>query len=204
MDAIKEVLGLSVKVKGCFYHLTQSTFRKTQKLGLVRLYKDDEGFRHFCGMIDALAFLPRADVKAGMRYLHDISPEEGHSLLDYFDVTYVNGPFRPSRRNGLSLRLRRDKPMFPSKLWNVHKSTLKGEDRTNNQVEGWNNRFASIVGHDHPDIWVLILKMRMEVSVDETKLGKRRKRSVFVALLGRLQELCKQYRDGEKFLFVEM
>ncbi|KAG8174293.1 hypothetical protein JTE90_023548 [Oedothorax gibbosus] len=102
-------------------------------------------------------------------------------------------PFRPSRRNGLSLHLRIDKPMFPSKLWNVHKSTLKGEDRINKQVEGWNNRFASIVGHDHPDIWVLILKMSMELSVDETKLVQlslgvtqvKRKRKFFVALQGR-------------------
>ncbi|KAG8175061.1 hypothetical protein JTE90_019203 [Oedothorax gibbosus] len=137
-----------------------------------------------------------------MRYLQATSPQEGERLLDILIRLFVNGPFRPSRRNGLSLHLRRDKPMFPSKLWNVHKSTLKGEDRTNNQVEGWNNRFASIVGHDHPDIWVLILKMRMELSVDETKLGQlslgvsqvKRKRKF--ALQGRLQSLCIQYRDG--------
>ena len=53
--------------KGCFYHLTQSTWRKIQSLGLTQLYKDREDIRQFCGMIDGLAFLPINDIQAGLQ-----------------------------------------------------------------------------------------------------------------------------------------
>lgn len=42
MDAVKEVFGNHVKIRGCFYHLCQSTYRKIQELGLVTTYKNDE------------------------------------------------------------------------------------------------------------------------------------------------------------------
>ena len=86
---------------GCFYHLTQSTFRKLQALGPVALYKDDEEFRHFCGMLDGLAFLPSENVIEGMNILKEVSPQQAEPLLDYFDKTYVNGTRRVVNiRNG--------------------------------------------------------------------------------------------------------
>ncbi|KAF0764072.1 Uncharacterized protein FWK35_00007689 [Aphis craccivora] len=36
--------------------------------------------------------------------------------------------------------------------WNVHDTTLHGSHRTNNPTEGWNNRFAHLVGQKHPTI----------------------------------------------------
>ena len=52
--------------QGCFLHRTQNTWRKVQDLGLVRQYSVDAAARHFCGMLDGLAFLPIAEVAAGM------------------------------------------------------------------------------------------------------------------------------------------
>ena len=57
INAVKNTSGSHVNTKGCFYHLTQSTWRKVQDLGLSSLYKEDSDFSHFCGMIDGLAFL---------------------------------------------------------------------------------------------------------------------------------------------------
>lgn len=62
IKAIAAVLGSHVKVQGCFYHLTQSTWRKIQDLGLATVYKSDENVKHFCGMLDSLAFLPLVEV----------------------------------------------------------------------------------------------------------------------------------------------
>jgi len=59
------VLGSHVNVQGCFHHLTQSTWRKVQELGLTTAYKDDDNVKHFCGMLDALAFLPLNDITEG-------------------------------------------------------------------------------------------------------------------------------------------
>jgi len=41
MQAIGEVFGDRVETHGCFFHLTQATWRKIQELGLATTYKDD-------------------------------------------------------------------------------------------------------------------------------------------------------------------
>jgi hypothetical protein len=59
MQAIRAVFGDDIVTRGCFFHLTQSTWRKIQELpGLSAMYKDTESLRHFCGMLDGLAFVP--------------------------------------------------------------------------------------------------------------------------------------------------
>ena len=45
--------------------------------------------KHFCGMLDGLAFLPLDDVLEGLTYLRDNPPEGLESLIDYFDSTCV-------------------------------------------------------------------------------------------------------------------
>ena len=101
-----------------------------------------------------------------MEYLKT-TPEgqEFSDLLKYFDATYVSGT---SRKIGNITR--NVTPLFAPQLWNVHNSTLSDEDRTNNQTEGWNNRFSNLVGQDHPSLWVLIKKMTMELAVDSAKV----------------------------------
>jgi len=65
INAIKTVIGEDVQIQGCFFHLCQSTHRKIQQLGLEQLYRSNEEFSHFCGMIDSLAFLPINDINTG-------------------------------------------------------------------------------------------------------------------------------------------
>ena len=54
--ALIAVYGPQVHIQYCFYHLTQSTWRQIQSLGLTNMYKDDNELRLFCGQLDALAF----------------------------------------------------------------------------------------------------------------------------------------------------
>ena len=35
----------------------------------------------------------------------------------------------------------------------LHEQTLAEEPHTNNFCEGWNSRFTSMVGYNHPSIW---------------------------------------------------
>jgi len=58
MQAVRAMFGVVLTTQGCFFHLTQSTWRKLQELGLAVAYKTDDAFRHFCGMLNGLAFLP--------------------------------------------------------------------------------------------------------------------------------------------------
>jgi len=113
MNAAKLILGSHVTIRGCFYHLCQSTFRKLQELGLSERYIKDEVFRKFCGMVDSLAFLPLDYVKNGMEYLKQNIPTGGEDFLIYFDSTYVNGTFKRIGTDESNIRLRRIPPAFP-------------------------------------------------------------------------------------------
>lgn len=97
IKAAKNILGEHINIRGCFYHLTQSTHRKIQELGLENRYRNDDEFNLFCCMIDGLAFLPIEFVEDGMSHLKNIAPFGAEDLLLYFDHTYVNGKFRPGK-----------------------------------------------------------------------------------------------------------
>ena len=145
-------------------------------------------------MMDALAFLPLPDIAEG---------------LQYFDETYVTGSLRrvASARSSARLILRalRIPPLFSPAVWNVHDATLTGRERTNNVCEGWNNAFATMVGHHHPSLWCLIGALQQDQAMVATALlqnargqppAKRCKHSVVQQQ--RLYKLCCERRDGTR------
>ena len=95
--AVQSVYGPNVEIRGCFYHLTQATWRKIQELGLVPSYRTDENFKLFCGELDGLAFLPIPDIPARMDWIRQHTPAGAEELVNYFDKTYVTGTYRPAR-----------------------------------------------------------------------------------------------------------
>ena len=212
INAVKNTFGSHVNTKGCFYHLTQSTWRKVQDLGLSSHYKENSDFRHFCGMIDGLAFLPVQDVEEGMAYLKDNVPNDGAPLLDYFDATYISGTYRAIRRpaeNGSSsctVRFRKIAPMYAPTLWNVHDVTILSGDRTNNHCEGWNNVFNKLVGHSHPSVWRLITHLKEDESMMCTMIlqenrgepPRKRIRKATKDLQEKLLYLCEARKNGDK------
>ncbi|KAG7175675.1 hypothetical protein Hamer_G024302, partial [Homarus americanus] len=96
LNAISNKLGPHVNAKECFYNLTQSTWRNIQSLELSNRYKEDDDIKHFCGMLDGLAFLPVDRVSDGMDYIKDNTPDGLEDLVDYFDATYLVGYPQPA------------------------------------------------------------------------------------------------------------
>ena len=131
----------------CFFHLTQSTRRKIQEMGIATTYRRDNNFRHFCHMLDGLAFLPPTDVSAGMTHLRTIAPALAVPLVDYFDKTYVHGHYRQGRPRVRGTRMVRIAPLYPVQTWNVHNTALNDDPRTNNVSEAWNNKYHHLIGH---------------------------------------------------------
>ena len=198
INAVRSRLGNDIIFGGCFFHLTQSTYRQIQSKGLANLYKQDAEFAQFIGMIDALALLPVCDVKQGMAHLQSNCPEEAKEVLDYFDATYVNGAQR-----GRSAR--RTRPLFPPEVWNQHAATLAGGSRTNNVSETWNSMFKKLVGHKHPTVWSLIDGLRKDVAevtktLRQADLGdlpqRRPLRAALATLHRRQQQLAEDYIAG--------
>ena len=209
INAVSTVLGPHVSVQGCFYHLCQSTWRKIQDLGLTTAYKEIEDVKRFCGMLDALAFLPLAEVKEGLRHIYDTIPDVPglQELLTYFDATYVMGTFRRIQRRAspVPLRLRPIPPLFNPERWNVFEATLAGDARTNNICESWNNAFSHLVGHAHPSVWRVIEAFQSDQALVSTAIiqnGRgqppvKRIRRDTAQLQQRLHRLCCRRRDGD-------
>ncbi|CAK9304650.1 unnamed protein product [Gordionus sp. m RMFG-2023] len=93
--------------------------------------------------MDGLASVPLCDMCNAMALLRSVTPTNGKDILEYFDKNYINGVTREVSRNNSQSRTRRIGPRFPPETWNVNESTLSDEERTNNQCEGWNNRFSN-------------------------------------------------------------
>ena len=210
--ALLAVYGPQVQIQYCFYHLTQSTWRQIQSLGLTNMYKDDE-FRLFCGQLDALAFLPLWELHEGMQYIKQTMPEAAEPLVDYFDRTYVSGRLRQcpqqqheDQENVPPIRIRRTPPAFPPQKWNMHQVTLDDQTRTNNISEGWNNKFSLLVGEQHTSVWKLIETLQQECERVTTILLQnergirptKRFKKVYTELQKRLCNLCEDRKSGNK------
>jgi len=124
-------------------------WRKIQTLGLSNKYKEDDEFRLYCGLLDALALLPLSEIQeAGMKYLKDTASEAAHGLVSYFDKTYVSGELKQRKRRPANpaaitpITIRRIPPLFVPEQWNMHQVTMDNQPRTNNVSEGWNNKFS--------------------------------------------------------------
>jgi hypothetical protein len=212
IKAIPSVLGQHVSTRACFYHLTQSTWRKVQDLGLTQDYKTNDEVKLFCGMLDCLAFLPVHRVADGMAFLKQNLPQnEGRlkDLVDYFDATYVSGTERRVQSSATQqgpVRTRTIPPLFPPAVWNVHDATIIGDARTNNLCESWNNGFQQLIGHSNPSIWTAIDGLRKDQALAATllcqdeqglRLRKRTQRAT-IDLQNRLQNICADFRDNKR------
>ncbi|KAF0755073.1 Uncharacterized protein FWK35_00012654 [Aphis craccivora] len=82
--------------------------------------------------------------------------QDADQILTYFDITYVNGRYRNKENVELKYMFTRTTPLFPPSKWNVFELTKAGIFRTNNISEGWNNKFATLVRINHPNIWLFI------------------------------------------------
>ena len=88
MNAFKEVFPMK-RTQICFFHHSQSVWRKTQSLGLAGRYNEDAEFALKVRTLSALAFLPEEEVEDGLREVAESLPDEAVPLLDYFQSTYI-------------------------------------------------------------------------------------------------------------------
>ena len=122
---------------GCFFHLSQSTQRKAGDLDFKPYIMDDSerldpSIRMLVAMIDAMAFVPIADLQVALNALNNNVPDpQVPPLLEYFVCAYANGRPIPN-----TIPRSRWPPMFLPQIWNVYEVTLEGGDRTINVCEG--------------------------------------------------------------------
>ncbi|CAF4668775.1 unnamed protein product, partial [Rotaria socialis] len=164
---------------GCFFHFCQAIYRKIRELGLSNTYKDDANARNFCRRLMALPLLPLNEVEFAFEELTEQCPDVLAPLFVYFDNYWMKQ---------ISLI-----------LWNV--SDLK--TRTNNNCEGWHNRFNRRVDKMHPNIWHFIDVLKREEVHFQQKLlhaksdffKKQSKRTCIIQ--ERLEVLANHFSNNE-------
>lgn len=149
--------------RGCFFHLCQCIWRKTQSSGLKEQYETNAEFALRLRMLSSLAFVPVDEVTRAFDILIDgnVLPDEAQPLIDYFEDTWIG---RPDRRQ------RRRHPMFALQMWNCYDGVLSGLPKTNNSIEGWHRGFMYQVSANHPDIWKFISAIKREQNLNEVRI----------------------------------
>jgi hypothetical protein len=112
-----------VNNKGCFFHLSQSGWRKIQEVGLATQYGVDEHLNLMLRHLFALAFLPSDDIPGAFDILKSEMPEVADDVVKWFEEYYVHGKIRRTLRNNNTVR---NPPLFPPKLWSVYDSIELG------------------------------------------------------------------------------
>ncbi|CAF1405547.1 unnamed protein product, partial [Rotaria sordida] len=123
---------------GCYFHHTQSVYKKIQSLGLSSQYKNDEEVRSHARKLMAVPLLPLEKMNLAFEYLVDNHPACLDPLFNYYESFWMES--------------------LPLKLWNVSNIKIK----TNNIVEGWHNRFANRIEKKYPNIWHFIKVLQQE------------------------------------------
>ena len=93
------------QVKACFFHLSQSVYRKLQSLSLQSEYHTDPEFALTMRMLPALAFVPPELFEWSFEKLFYAFPDNAHSLLRYFEENYIALRNLNGERNHHSTRL---------------------------------------------------------------------------------------------------
>ena len=160
-------------VRLCLFHLHQIVYRKIQAEGLQQQYQDkeDASIRNASHMMCALAFVPPNDVPDLFDRLYNELPEEFLSVADAFELNYIRGRRAQGRRRAVKVK-------YAPAAWNQYNSVIQGYARTNNQSEGWHNRFQLLVGRNHPGIYAFIRELikeqaDIEYTLRDLSLGKK-------------------------------
>jgi hypothetical protein len=200
LNAIDETFP-GVDKKGCFYHFSQSNFRKIQELGLVVRYREDPEFALNCRMFTALAFIPPDLVVETFEMLEDaqILPPEADDFLLYLEDNYIGRRARRGRRLA----------RFSINLWNMYDHVLENLPRTNNGTEGWHNGFNQFVGIKHPNIFSFFEKIQLEENKDRitqeqllalTFQPKQAKK--YRDLDSKIQEIVKNFHEMDRINYL--
>jgi hypothetical protein len=147
----------NVQLQGCFFHLCQGIWRKTQEVGLAGEYATNENLRNQIKVLSALAFLPVGEVAHTFDDIFTDLSDDTHAGLEeiytFFETTYVGR--RPARGP-------RRRPRFSIDTWNVRQRTEEGIPRTNNKLEGLHRGIQCMFDGPHPTMWKFLSGLQKE------------------------------------------
>jgi hypothetical protein len=81
-------------------------------------------------------------------------------------------------------------------MWNIHQH----RHRTDNAVEGWNSKLNSIIGKQHPNVFLLVQKLKEEAELvswqiksKELGLAGQKRKKTYVKQDERIERIMAEY-----------
>ena len=88
--------------------------------------------------------------------------DEFNSILTYFEENYVSSSMRGHKKPA----------KFQIELWNIVERTANSLPRTNNHIEGFNNRLQAAFSCSYPNVWTLLSVLKKEHKLSLFKRNK--------------------------------
>ena len=138
-----------VVIGGCYFHFIQNQWKYIQRIGLSGPYDHNPDLKTCINHCFALGFLPLNQIiNVFTVFINNPRTQQlvqQYPNLQNFFIYLWNTYIAPNS-------------IFPGNLWNVYNRSMS--ERTNNVVESYHGRWNSEVGVRHPNLWVLLRKVK--------------------------------------------
>ncbi|XP_063819723.1 uncharacterized protein LOC135057964 [Pseudophryne corroboree] len=152
INAAKSEFPCSTQKCGLF-HLSQNIWRSIQSAGLGDQNGAESDFSIQMRQLQALAFLPESEIPSAFVKLKTHMPRNAAPVIQYFEENFVLG----KSRNAIRIS-----PCYPPSIWSVAENNDLGIPRTQNELEGWHQRWNTILGQRTLGVFNLITHLIME------------------------------------------
>lgn len=147
----------------CYFHYSQSIWRKISELGFRRIYFSNISFKKIIKMILVLPFFPENKIELAYKFILnqcalELKNLNLQSFLKYFENTFFGN---------LS---ERKESIFSKSNWNVFERVIMSLPRTTNNAEAFHRAFAQKCVVSHPNISVVIMAMLDEEEINKADL----------------------------------
>lgn len=129
----------NITVKGCLFHFGQALYRKFTKLGLNDAYENEVAVNSWFKKIFCLSLVPTDSIDDLLQQIIAERPLNHLTALDDFLAYFFKFYFSS---------------VISYRVWN-HFATVG--PRTNNSVEGYNNKLKKFIGAAQPNIYKLVM-----------------------------------------------
>lgn len=177
--ASSQVFGNGVSVKYCFFHMMQTVCRWISTHGLKKKLLHSEGFKDELRFILSTVFLPPELIPDGFEIAYDTLSADVLPVADYFRRTFVGSEGRKAK--------------FEPRQWSLYERILEGNPRSNNWVEGFNNKLSHLISSRNPKFFHVLEKLKQEQRSTQCRIiqSRTRKMSTVSSESARRQEELK-------------
>jgi hypothetical protein len=144
-----------VNVTGCFFHFSQSLWRRVQTSGMTSSYLTNKNFNLNFKMIVAIAFVVSSKIvkefeKLLNYFLQTNTDEFLINFMFWFEKTYV-------KSNMYKYSDEKENVVF---VWSVYNNVIQQKPKTSNSLEGWHRSLNSRISKKNPGFCELFQELQ--------------------------------------------